>query len=443
MKRAATVACLFALAACGDNADGDGAVTGVPLRPATLSLTEGSSQLLSASVLPESAKNKKVTWDSSNPAVVSVEADGLECTITAVSPGQATVVVVTDEGKFRASYNFSVTNVAISLDKPALILPEGTTETLVAIVDSSVDRVVTWVTNDHNIATVDENGTVTAVSKGSAEIMAITDGGNTAVCEVTVTRSVAGVSLETPTLRLMVTNTFPLKALIVPFDANNHNVSWSSATPSVATIDDNGVVTALALGETVITATTEDGNLEAECVVTVREPNEFLGTVSFRSNKQWVVGNQTWSDVVMSSGCKKDEFNSETYSKPECRQSVGYGDLYSWRAVNQYKADLCPNGWRVPTSAEFVALHMALGGNGQPGTSAALVEKFVSEWGMEYGGSASHVNTIVNVGTMGRYWSGDDTDAIFSPGIELSNKGYINPIAGLQKAHGQSLRCVK
>jgi len=78
----------------------------------------------------------------------------------------------------------------------------------------------------------------------------------------------------------------------------------------------------------------------------------------------------------MAGGCKKDKYDGGDYStslfKADCRQTSGYGDLFSWEAINQYKSQLCPNGWRVPTMQDFVDLDIALGGTGK--TRGAMFE---------------------------------------------------------------------
>ncbi|MDR2938319.1 MAG: hypothetical protein LBU92_05220, partial [Prevotellaceae bacterium] len=119
------------------------------------------------------------------------------------------------------------------------------------------------------------------------------------------------------------------------------------------------------------------------------EPIHPFGVISFRTAQTWTVGTQIWSDAVVATQCKKNTYDGGTISAPkvDCRQITGHGDLFSWEAVNQYKADLCPDGWRVPTSSEFIALDVALGGTGQNNQNALFSRSvYEKQWGIQYGG---------------------------------------------------------
>lgn len=338
---------------------------------------------------------------------------------------------------------------SVALDRTTLSIAEGGSELLTATVepDDADNKAVVWSSDASDVVTVDENGRITACRAGTTAVTAITaDGGLKASCTVTVTRPVTGVALDYESLRLMVTNTVTLKAGFTPAEATDQRVSWTSDNPSVATVDENGTVTAVAEGEAVVTVRTADGGFEARCPVLVIPPHDVFGVIAFRSEKEWIVGNQRWSDVVMSSRCKKDDFDSSTYNKVDCRQNPGYGDLYSFSAVSNYVEDLCPNGWRVPTREDFIILDKALGGMGQPETDAARSDRYVNEWGGEYGGHARDDMTV-NQGVMGSYWSQELVDSSWSVmnayALWFGKAGFINPIVEGQKCEGFVLRCVK
>ena len=165
----------------------------------------------------------------------------------------------------------------VSLDKATLELYTGDTATLTATVQPSnaTNQNVTWQSDNANVATV-EGGTVTAVGAGETDITVTTeDGGKTATCVVTVTAAtvpVTGVTLSQTQASLYYNrtpNTLTLTATVAPDNATNQAVTWTSSNPSVATVE-NGVVTAVAPGIAVITASTQDGNHTAACAVTVR-----------------------------------------------------------------------------------------------------------------------------------------------------------------------------
>ena len=243
-------------------------VTGVTLSQTELSLVKGATATLSATVVPADATNKKVTWSSTNTAVATVE----NGTVTAVSAGNATITVTTEDGNYTATCEVTVTVSAtgVTLSQTELSLVKGATATLRATVvpSDATNQKVTWRSNNISIATV-ENGIVTAVSGGNATITVTTEDGNhTATCEVTVTVSATGVTLSQTELPLVKGATATLRATVVPSDATNQKVRWSSNNTSIATVE-NGTVTAVSGGNATITVTTEDGNHAATCSVTV------------------------------------------------------------------------------------------------------------------------------------------------------------------------------
>ena len=138
-----------------------------------------------------------------------------------------------------------------------------------------------WTSSSSSTATVDANGKVTAVAPGLAVIIVTTvDGGKVATCAVTVTNPavpVQSVSLDKTTLSLNVGDNATLVANVLPENADDKTVTWSSSNTAVATVDANGKVTAVAAGEAVITVTTTDGAKTATCTVTVtadKDPNQ-------------------------------------------------------------------------------------------------------------------------------------------------------------------------
>ena len=125
-----------------------------------------------------------------------------------------------------------------------------------------------WSSSDDNVATVDENGRVTALANGKTEISV----GGVKVCSISVRTSATGVELDRDTLRLTVGGTEQLTATVSPESASEKGVKWSSSVPDVASVDADGLVTAHKPGTAVITVTTGDGNFTASCTVSVRIP---------------------------------------------------------------------------------------------------------------------------------------------------------------------------
>ena len=253
-------------------------VTEVTLDRTELTLTEGETETLTATVKPDNADNRKVTWSSDKTEVATVGGDGK---VTAVKAGEATVTVTTEDGGKTATCKVTVKAKAVNvtdvtLDKTELTLTEGETETLTATVkpDNADNRKVTWSSDKTEIATVGGDGKVTAVKAGEAVVTVTTeDGGKTASCKVTVKAkavNVTDVSLDRTELTLTEDETETLTATVRPDNADNRKVTWSSDKTDVATVDGDGKVTAVKAGEAVVTVTTEDGGKTASCKVTVK-----------------------------------------------------------------------------------------------------------------------------------------------------------------------------
>ena len=254
-------------------------VTEVTLDRTELTLTEGETETLTATVKPDNADNKKVTWSSDKTEIATVDGAGK---VTAVKPGEAVVTVTTEDGGKTATCKVTVKAKAIgvtevTLDRTELTLTEGETETLTATVrpDNADNRKVTWSSDKTEVATVDGAGRVTAVKAGEAVVTVTTeDGGKTATCKVTVKAKavpVTGVEVNPWAVTLSVRGTSKLSYTIRPADATNQNVKWESDNPSVATVDSDGNVRAVSAGVAKVSAVTEDGGFRSGCTVTVKE----------------------------------------------------------------------------------------------------------------------------------------------------------------------------
>ena len=166
-------------------------VSGITLNKTALNLTIGASESLVATISPSNATNKDVEWTSSNTNVATVDTTGK---VTGVSAGSATITVKTKDGAKIATCNVTVKNsvipvTGVTLNKTALSLVTGTSESLVATISPSnaTNKDVEWTSSNTNVATVDTTGKVTGVSAGSATITVKTkDGSKVATCNVTV-----------------------------------------------------------------------------------------------------------------------------------------------------------------------------------------------------------------------------------------------------------------
>ena len=259
-------------------------VTDLLLNRSSIELTEGEQFTIKVSIVPANASDPTILWSSSNPSVASVS-DGI---ISAEKAGEAVISAKCGDIQRECSVKVKQRTIdvqSVSLDKTTLTLDEGESETLTATItpaDAS-DKTVRWSSADENIATVNQEGTVTAVGVGTTTITA-SAGGKEASCTVTVTEkyhSVESISLNQTQAKMMVDDEVTLVATISPENANNKTIVWSSDNPSVATVQ-NGTVKALSLGKANITATTEEGNKTATCSISVVGIDEMV-SASFYS----------------------------------------------------------------------------------------------------------------------------------------------------------------
>ena len=269
----------------GSNLTAECQVTVTPLKATGISIDRTEATLerdatlqLTATVTPDDADDRTVTWSSADSGIARVDGAGL---VTAVLVGTTTITATTGDGTgLTASCTVTVTPKtvqSITMDEEALNLERGETTRLTVIVtpQDADDVSVTWYSNNSGVATVDDGGRVTAIEVGTAVITATTNDGSglSAKCTVTVTpKEVDDISINKETLEMEIGDIEQLTVVISPADADDKTVTWHSADAKVASVNSDGVVTARKAGETTITATTSNG-LTAECQVEVTDPN--------------------------------------------------------------------------------------------------------------------------------------------------------------------------
>lgn len=174
-------------------------VTGVTLDSSSIELTEGDEFTLTASINPDNATNKNVTWTSSNSAVASVS----NGKVTALKAGQTTITVKTDDGGKTATCKVTVNEkiypvIGVTLNKTSATLTEGEELTLTATINpnNATNKNLTWSSSNSSVASV-VNGKVKALKAGYTTVSVKTEDGNkTANCDVTVVEPPKATSLS-------------------------------------------------------------------------------------------------------------------------------------------------------------------------------------------------------------------------------------------------------
>ncbi len=260
--------------------------TGIVISEQEITMAIFSTYQLSAQVQPADA-NQSIVWSTNDtyfPSRLSVSQDGL-----VQSAGYARnfeVYATTADGKYRDTCVVHVVESlpvqSITLSHQELTLGKGQTASITATVlpeGTTLSAGNWWSTDDWYVASVSATGntaTITAIGAGTAEIIVSKDGVSD-TCKVTVVDQtepvvvpVTGITLSETKLALEVGDTYTLYATIIPENATNKNYTWASSAPHVVAVAD-GAITALTAGEATITVTTEDGNKQATCQITVAE----------------------------------------------------------------------------------------------------------------------------------------------------------------------------
>ncbi len=254
-----------------DDVDPDIPVESIVLDATELTITVDETKKINFNILPENATSKTVTWNSENIGIATVNNDG---EVTGVAAGEATITATV--GNKTATCNITVTEKFIAVESISLNEQEVSTKDNIQLIasilpENASNKTMSWSSSNEEVATVDQNGNVTTVSVGETTITVTTeDGEKQAFCKVIVEpTSVTEITLEVEELLLGLEESITIQATVEPENATNKNVIWSSDDESVATVDNEGKVTTMAVGEANITATTEDGGIKATCKVTV------------------------------------------------------------------------------------------------------------------------------------------------------------------------------
>lgn len=234
---------------------------------------------------------------------------------------------------YQEAFNVPVTSISVS-ETEANIETGKTLELTVTIApDDARNKTVTWSSSDETVATVSQEGTVTAVKAGEATITAATNDGTelTASCKITVTPKLAtSIKLDKERLEMEAGATETLKATVLPEDAGDRTVTWSSSDETVATVSHEGTVTAVKAGEATITATTNDGTgLTASCIVKVNETsgigNVYADGITVAGGKGCITISGT-ADNIMTSVYTAN--GTTVYTGTDTTISVGAPGLY-------------------------------------------------------------------------------------------------------------------
>lgn len=219
---------------------------------------------LEATYEPGDATSVALEWSSKDPSIATVDSDGL---VTLVGGGTTIITV-------RPAYNpngiFAQCTLTVieeatdfNIKEASVTVEVGETVTLTGEIKSDTAvTTITWESMDKSVATVTDKGVVKGVKAGQTYIVARTSEGHVDYCLVTVTQKASGVTLDVYTVTVAVGESYTVTATPNPATATETTFTWSSKDKSIATVDNNGKITGVAAGSTVILVKTSTGSLE-------------------------------------------------------------------------------------------------------------------------------------------------------------------------------------
>lgn len=249
--------------------------------PQSLNLKLGGSSQLIASVLPEKSNNQ-ISWSSTNSRVATVDSNGL---VSAVGMGSATIIARTindityNVNVLVGNYSKELRSILVTTNYISLSVSNSKQLAVAFTPADASNKNVFWTSSNPSVATVDKHGVVKAISPGSTIIKATSeDGGytDTATIEVVNYDNIIeekSIAFDSSSYTVGIGSTKSLIPIITPSNATFKSVRFESSNPSIATVDENGVVRGLKEGTVSITATTNRNRLKATTTIIVKYIN--------------------------------------------------------------------------------------------------------------------------------------------------------------------------
>lgn len=269
----------------------------ISLNKTAMTLKVGDSETLTYEFIPTTA-SPEIEWITSNPTVATVN-NGV---IAAIAPGKANITSKVKGSTVSASCSLLVEGILVDSIKiwaDSAIIQLGNPFVIAYSIfpKNATNTKVLFSSSDSNVAAVSETGDVSINNIGSCQIILKSQDGNAqAICNLTVVPPlVTDVLIDQHIDRLMIGETTLLSAVVFPENAGNKNVAWTSSDQNVASIDNNGLVTAKALGTTSITVTTQEEGKSNTVFINVVDISGYISAYKSSSSSSSINGYVTGS----------------------------------------------------------------------------------------------------------------------------------------------------
>lgn len=265
----------------------------ITVDPTKATLLVGASEdlqkvLLNYTVSPDDTSFKDVVWTSSDESIATVDANGL---VKGVSAGRATITATTTDSRAAkrvkatctVTVGYAITGITLEGGDSRIQKNKSVRFTAKVNPEKPFNGKLAWSSSNENILKVDANGNVRAVNVGTAEItVKATDGSNvSAKKRITVYQPVTQIKPETKKVAVTEGKNVTLSVSVLPTDATDKKINWSSSASYIASVDSNGIVTGKTAGTCDITATAADGSGKSVKITVVVEPKIPLDATKF------------------------------------------------------------------------------------------------------------------------------------------------------------------
>ena len=274
-------------------------ITGITMNQITANMTVGQKITLTATTSPEIV-TEKVTWKSRNEDVAKVDNNG---NVTGIGKGVVEIIAQNPGGTIQAvcTVTVKINPTEIRLNYSKLVLDKNSSnipklEATILPDTTYVNNSIVWDSSNKNVVTV-ENGNLTLIENGEAQITVTTQNGYTAQCSITVITPITSLAVSPTSETVYVGNTVQLTGTVNPSNTTESTL-WTSSNTDVATVSDTGLVTAKSAGTATITFKNSSGTMSANCTITVENYKKALETESYVGYYADVDGDGTVDGII-------------------------------------------------------------------------------------------------------------------------------------------------
>ena len=255
-------------------------ITSITTNQSEYNVTLNESFTISVSHSPSTLSAPEYNW-SVQPSGIIYHLGKGEFYAASIGEAEVTISVpnTTISTKCKVVVNeISISNITLSETSISLVKKQSTQLTATVSPKNATNKEIVWSTSDANIATVDNDGIVTAISVGNCKVSASSkDGKVSADCDIEVTPIVVNsISLSSNELSLVEGETASLIATISPEDADDKSLNWQSSDANTVAVNSEGKVSAIKTGQATITCSSLSSGVEAKCVVFVSDISNYV-----------------------------------------------------------------------------------------------------------------------------------------------------------------------